>query len=193
MPHDHDDFLNVADAAAWLGVHIQTMRRLARQKKLPAFKLGRDWRFRRQALVQWADAQHRVDTPGRDACSVLVIDDDDGVARGLSRLLGGFGCQARLASGGIDGLAQVAQAVPDLILLDLVMPEMNGPEFLAELRRVHPELPVAIVTGYPDSELMIEATRYAPVMLLAKPIEPELLERTVRTALGDKLAMRSKG
>lgn len=51
----------------------------------------------------------------------------------------------------------------------------------------HPELSVVIVTGYPDSELMKRVMQYAPLMLVAKPVEPELLERTVRTAVGEKM------
>ena len=81
----------------------------------------------------------------------------------------------------------VAQDVPDVILLDLKMPDMNGPQFLEELRKTHPDLPVVIVTGYPNSELMQEAAKFAPVMLLAKPVENALLERTVRTVVGAKL------
>ena len=50
-----------------------------------------------------------------------------------------------------------------------------------------PDLPVIIVTGFPDSELMTRAMELAPVMLLAKPVESALLERTVRVALGDRV------
>ena len=85
------------------------------------------------------------------------------------------------------GLELVAKEVPDLILLDLVMPEMHGIQFLQLLREAHPELPVVIVTGYPDSELMKQASQYAPVMLLVKPVDAALLERTVRSVLGEKL------
>jgi len=68
------------------------------------------------------------------------------------------------------------------------MPEMNGPQFLEELRKKYPDLPVVIVTGYPDSELMKQAMHYAPLMLLEKPVDPDLLERTVRMVLGKKTA-----
>ena len=130
------------------------------------------------------------DTP----CSVLVIDDDEKVGKALCRMLTRMGCQARQASGGSEGLALVSQQVPDLILLDLQMPEMDGPQFLEKLRKAHPDLPVVIVTGYPDGELMQQATQFAPLLLLAKPVDAGLLERTVRTALAEKMsAMRSAG
>jgi DNA-binding NarL/FixJ family response regulator len=87
----------------------------------------------------------------------------------------------------------VAREVPGLILLDLVMPEMNGVQFLEQLRKTHPGLPVVIVTGYPDSDLMHQATRYAPLMLVSKPAELEQIERTIRIVLGEPVATRRTG
>lgn len=186
------EFINVFEASALLGVHDQTLRKLARQKRIPAFKVGKEWRFRREALMRWADEQSQVETAGKN-CSVLVIDDDEDVCQAHKRMLAQFGCHARTASGGLAGLELVAQHTPDLILLDLKMPDMNGPQFLAKLRQVHRDLPVVVATGYPDSELMKDAARYAPVLLLAKPIEAKLLERTVRTVMGETIARRSSG
>jgi len=90
---------------------------------------------------------------------VLVIDDDEKICRATGRLLTRFGCRVRQATAGKEGLELVAQEAPDLILLDLVMPEMNGIQFLELLRENNPDLPVVIVTGYPDSELMKEAAQ----------------------------------
>ena len=182
-----NDFINVFEASALLGVHDQTLRKLARQKKIPAFKVGKDWRFRREALVRWADDQHLADNVGDRSCFVLIIDDDDDVCASLARIVKKIGCRAQKATGGSAGLALVAQETPDIILLDLMMPEMNGPQFLAELRKTHPKLPVVIVTGYPDSDLMQQAMQYAPIMLLSKPVETDLLLRTMQTILADKL------
>ena len=92
-----------------------------------------------------------------------------------------------------EGLPLVSKQGPDLILLDLKMPDMNGPQFLARLRETHPHLPVVIVTGYPDGELMKKTMQFAPVMLIAKPVEPELLERTMRTVLGHKMTALRTG
>jgi len=187
-----NDFMNVSEAASLLGVHIQTLRKLARQKKIPAFKLGRDWRFRKQALIRWADEQ-QLESSGENASSVLIIDDEEKVRAALTGMVKRFGCRTRQVADGIAALALVAEETPDVILLDLKMPGMNGPQFLAELRKDHQELPVVIVTGYPNGELMQRASQYPPVMLLAKPVEPEHLERTLRTLVGAKSKLTSRG
>jgi excisionase family DNA binding protein len=183
------DILNIGGAAAFLGAHEQTIRKLARRGGIPAFKVGRDWRFRKEAVLRWSEEQQ----PGGGRCSVLVIDDEETVCKTLVRIVKRFGCPARQALSGAKGLELVAQEVPDLILLDLMMPDMSGPQFLEELRKTHPALPVVIVTGYPDSDLMKQATLYAPVMLLSKPVEAELLERTVRSVVGGKAASITRG
>jgi excisionase family DNA binding protein len=173
---------NIREAAAFLGAHEQTVRKLARSRVLPAFKVGRDWRFRREALVRWSEEQHR----GGGGCSVIAIDDDEAFLRAMRRMLERIGCEVRLATSGEEGLSMVRERAPSLILLDLKMPDMSGPQMLAELRKTHPALPVVIVTGYPDSNLIQEASRYAPLLVLAKPLDPALLERTIRAVDGNK-------
>ncbi len=121
-------------------------------------------------------------------CSVLVVDDEDSTCKALVRIEEGFGCRVRQATSGAKGLEFVEEEVPDLILLDIMMPGMNAPQFLKRLRETHPDLPVVIVTGYPDSNLMKQAMNYAPVMLLGKPVDAGLLERTLRLLVDEKVA-----
>ena len=182
-----NEFLNVFEASALLGVHDQTLRKLARQKRIPAFKVGKEWRFRREALIQWADEQGQEAEEERIECSVLVIDDEENVCKAMAGALKRIGCQATCTTRAAQGLELVKEDEPDLILLDLKMPNMNGPQFLARLRDTHLHLPEVIVTGYPESDLMLEAAQYAPIMLLSKPMEHEPLERTIRSFLGEKL------
>ncbi len=96
----------------------------------------------------------------------------------MRRTLERFGCRVRLATDGMEGLHLVRKETPNIILLDLKMPDMSGPQFLEELRKTYPALPVVTVTGYPNSDMMKQAMLYAPLMLLSKPADAELLERT---------------
>lgn len=176
------EVLDAHQAADFLGAHVETVRRLARRGDIPSFKLGSEWRFSREALRRWFGEQRRGTAP-----TILVVDDDPEIVRGLTKLVERLGCKARGATNGALALEHVEQDPPALILLDLQMPDMNGAEFLDRLRLRHPDLPVVIVTGYPDSALMQRAAQHAPIMVLPKPARPQQVERTVRTILGDSL------
>ncbi len=52
-----NDVLNTKDAAIYLGAHIETIRRLARRGEIPAYKIGKDWRYRKKALTEWIESQ----------------------------------------------------------------------------------------------------------------------------------------
>jgi len=175
----NNEVLNAQEAADFFGAHVETVRRLARKGDIPAYKIGKDWRFSREALISWAETQPLRRKPP----FVLVIDDDDGVRKLMRRFLEAEGYRVCLASDGAQGLAWLNRESVNLILLDLKMPGMNGPEFLKEMRKINHELPVIVVTGYPDGDLMAEAIRYGPITLLAKPIDRGQLMLAVRTAL----------
>ena len=91
---------------------------------------------------------------GRGGGSVLVVDDDDILRRGLMQVLEKNGWTVREADNGVSGLARLVDALPDIIVLDLMMPEVDGFEFLDALRH-HPEwreIPVVVITAKDLSE-----------------------------------------
>ena len=180
------EVLTTKEAAVFLRAHVETVRRLATRGAIPAFKVGKDWRFRKEALIGWSEGQRSSSKKPL----VLIVDDDPLICRAMGRLVESLGCNTCSAQDGREGLAQVARETPDLILLDLLMPNMNGLQFLEELRVSHPDLPVVIVTGHEDSELMRQVTKYAPLMVLSKPVAPGQLERTVRMMVADKLTVQ---
>jgi len=185
MPRN-PDALSAREAADYLGAHVETVRRLARRGEIPAYKMGEDWRFRRKALLRWAETHHLR----RREPHVLVVDDEKMIRDLLRRLLEREGYRVVTASEGGEGLDHVAHGPPDVVLLDLKMAGMSGVEFLRRFREEHADIPVLVVTGYPDSDLMAQAMRYGPVTLLPKPVEQEQLLRSVRIALGGSLAGR---
>lgn len=176
--------LNTQAAANLLGVHVETIRRLARKGKLPSFKIGKDWRFKRDALLQWMETHSNH----RHAPCLLVIDNEANIRKLLRRLLEKQGYRVITAANGHEGLAYTRQESIQLVLLDLNMPEMNGPEVVRELKKHSPSLPVIIVTGYPDSHLMMEVNVQCPVMLVPKPIDKNVLLSAVNITLEGTLS-----
>ena len=178
MMQNHD-VLDAKEAALFMRTHVETVRRLARKGAIPAFKVGKDWRFRRGSLERWADSHEMK----QQAATVLVVDDEEEFRKVLRGMLEPAGYRVLEASDGTEGLRRVDNDSPDLVLLDLKMPGMDGPEFLGRLRQNRPDIPVVIVTGYPDSDLMMEAMHYGPLLLEAKPVERTRLLRTLKTVL----------
>ena len=182
--------MRAQEAADLLGAHVETIRRLARRGEIPAFKVGKVWRFRRERLLQWAETHHVRDREPH----VLILDDEKVVRDVLRGVLEAEGYRVTTASEGEAGLRSVAQVTPNLVILDLAMPGMNGLGFLGRFRPAYPETPVMIVTGYPDSELMAQALRYGPVTLLAKPVDgPQVLRAVHLTLCGALDGYRLRG
>lgn len=173
------DVLDAHEAAWLLGAHVESVRRLARKGDIPAYKIGKDWRFSKPALERWAETHHL-----RERAPLVLVVDGEKSFRDTTRLfLEGASCRVATAANGEEALELVRRETPDLVLLDLVMPGMSGVVVLKELHRMDPELPVVVVTAYPDSELMSQALRFPPVTLLPKPVEKATLLTTVNRVL----------
>jgi len=70
-----------------------------------------------------------------------------------------------------------------LLFLDLKMPEMDGAELLKQIRTIKPEMPVTVVTGYPESDLMMKALNYGPLGVMKKPFKSSDVLTSVRNYL----------
>jgi CheY-like chemotaxis protein len=114
------------------------------------------------------------------AANVLVVDDDEDVVELLRFLLESNGYRATVAMNGREALEAVVSGLPDLILLDLKMPIMDGPTFALELRRRHSSAPpIVVVTAADDARK--RATEISAAGWIAKPFEPaELLSVVAR-------------
>ncbi len=102
---------------------------------------------------------------------VLVIDDDTQVREALATLLERNGFAVITASTGKAGVAQVVATSPDLVLSDIMMPEMDGFEMLKKLKEMDGDLPVVLMTGYSSIEGAIKAIRFGADEYLTKPLD----------------------
>jgi excisionase family DNA binding protein len=176
------EIIDVSTAARLLGLHEETLRRMARNGQIPAFKVGRGWRFNRSTLHEWAEAQRRPETRKR----VLVIDDQELDLELIGVAVEEAGFTVVTANSGAKALDIMRQELPDIVLLDLKMPGMDGPTVLSEIRKAYGSIPVILITGYPDSDLVSKALDFGPVTLLAKPVNPQQLASTAQMALNGR-------
>ena len=172
--------MNVREASELLTIHPNTVRQYAQAGVIPALKMGPRWRFRRQSLLAWLDAQERQSEHRR----VLVVEDEEEVSDVVRLTLEDVGYRVTIAGTGVDAVAMLDTELPDLVLLDLRLPGMSGVDVLRAVRERSPDTQVIIITGYPDSDLVQRALRVSPVMMLAKPVHPETLLGAVATVMG---------
>ena len=114
-----------------------------------------------------------------------MVDDEPAIRDLIEFHLARDGYEIHQSGNGQEGLRLLRSQAVDLILLDLKMPGMNGSDFLRQMQERGLGLPVIIITGYPDSDLVMEAMRYGPITLLAKPLSKNMLLKAVRTELRD--------
>ena len=127
---------------------------------------------------------HGPERPWRGEGRVIVVDDDPMVRNVARRLLESFGLTVQAVEGGPEALELVGADPPavDAVLLDMTMPEMNGSEVFEQLRRIRPDLPVVLMSGYHEDELSSELSAGISGFV-QKPFTPADLARRMRFAL----------
>jgi excisionase family DNA binding protein len=173
------DILTIRDVAVYLTLPISTAYRLAERRRLPGCKVGRQWRFHKAALDDWFRRQANV-----RHVSILVVDDEPRIRELFSSSLHADHRTVLTAASGEEALVMARHTEFDVVLLDLAMPGLNGVETFRELRAIRPWLPVIIVTGHPDSDLMAQALAVGPFTLIPKPIDMKTLRQTVSVLVG---------
>ncbi len=114
---------------------------------------------------------------------ILVVDDDLGVCHSLRDLLTQEGCQVEVATGGREGLARLETTVVDLVLSDVVMPDLDGYQLFQQVRQRWPGLPVVLMTAFHfDKDHVIKRSRMAGVdgVVYKKPIDPPRLREIIK-------------
>ena len=114
---------------------------------------------------------------------ILIVDDDQGTLASLSRAFALEGYTALTAPSAARGLERLAEEPVDAILSDVVMPEMDGLDFLARVKERAPEVPVILMSGQATVETAVKATRLGALDFVEKPIGLDRLLLTLRNAL----------
>ena len=116
---------------------------------------------------------------------VMAIDDDENILSFMQSAFEGLGlnrhCSLKTYSNGLEAVLQIGEEKPDLILLDIVMPNLNGLELAEKIRKMHRDIKIIILTGYP--EYLTEDERGKFLDYMTKPIDLRKLHETILKAL----------
>jgi excisionase family DNA binding protein len=176
-PVGEPEWLTLGQAAKFLGVAQSTIRKWSDQGRVPAFYTpGGHRRYRRRDLEAFVD---RSGPAGKASGPLVLVVDDDARLREYMRVnLEIEGYTVREAASAEQALEAISDQAPDLVLLDVVMPGVDGWQLLQSLQERHGSLPVIMFSGKVDENSMAEAEERGARGFVGKPFDPqELLNR----------------
>jgi len=189
-------FLTTEEVLEYLQVTQRTVYRLIKAGRIPAVRVGRQWRFRKQDVDRWLESQQ-----GRSARAaavigtarpvpehrprILVVDDEAGIRELLAKTLAVAEYDVDLAAGGQEALERLHREQYDLVITDLRMPGVDGLTLIREARRFMPQLPIIIITGYSTEASAIEAINLGVNGYLTKPFRVPKVLSVAAKALGE--------
>ena len=183
-PGSEPDWLTLGQGAKYLGVAQSTIRKWSDQGRLPAFYTpGGHRRYRRSDLDTFLERSG----PGgrtREGPSILIVDDDPSLRGFVRASLELEGYSVREAGSAEEGLAALEQESPALILLDVMMPKVDGWEMLRRVRERHgvEAIPVLMFSGKVDESENEVASRGAQGFI-GKPFDPQQLIESAKQML----------
>ena len=123
---------------------------------------------------------------------ILLVDDEDEFARILSERLEARGLKVEVADSGLAAIEKVRQKTFDVVVLDMVMPMMDGMETLKRLKAENPELQVILLTGYATVEKGVAAIQMGAADFLEKPADIDRLMEKIKNAAVKKTLLVEK-
>lgn len=167
-----EELMNIKEAATYLRLNYMTVYKLAQKRRLPAFKVGGNWRFKRDVLDNWLTQQANANLG-----TVLVIDDDPEINELLKQTIKDQQYGVVSASTAAAALEELEKQHFDLIFLDLLLCESNGTQLLKSIKEKDKNAVIALVYSSADESLTFKAMASGPLMLIRKPIrEKDVLE-----------------
>jgi two-component system cell cycle sensor histidine kinase/response regulator CckA len=194
-----ETFLTTEEVLEYLQVNLRTVYRLIKAGKIPAVRVGRQWRFRKRDIDAWLDSQRprgggaarpqppapTRPSPGTTRPRVLVVDDEASIRDLLSKTLALAEYDVDVAPDGRSALERMRLYPYDLLIADLKMPGMDGLTVIREAKRYKGDLPVIIITGFSTESSAIEAVNLGVAGYLTKPFRvPQVLAAAAK-ALGE--------
>lgn len=118
------------------------------------------------------------------SATILIVDDEESILKALGGILEDEGYKTLCAGDGIEALEVAQRETPDLVMLDIWMPRMEGLETLQRLKALHPGLVVIMMSGHGTIETAVKSTKMGAYDFIEKPLSLEKVIVTVTNALG---------
>ena len=182
------EWLTLGQAAKYVGVAQSTMRKWSDLGRVSAFYTpGGHRRYRRADLDQFLDSSGPPSgaSPGGGGPLVLIVDDDRQLREYVRVNLEAEGYVVREAASAAEGLAALGEQSPDLILLDVMMPQVDGWEMLQQIHE-HTgvgAIPVVMFSGKVDERSAAEAESRGAQGFIGKPFDPSALIESTKQLL----------
>lgn len=126
-------------------------------------------------------------------CNILLVDDEKTMVKYLSKRLIKKGFEISIAYNGLEALEQVKAADFDVVLLDVLMPGMNGIDTLKEIKKIKPRTEVIMLTGHASVEAGIEGMKAGAFNYIMKPFDPNELVAEIHLAYEQRRIMKKEG
>jgi len=195
-----ETFLTTEEVLEYLQVNLRTVYRLIKAGKIPAVRVGRQWRFRKRDIDAWLDSQRargsaravgaaqpaaRTRPLANERPRILVVDDEASIRDLLAKTLALAEYEVDVAPDGRSAMDRLRMYPYDLLIADLKMPGLDGLTLIREAKRLKPDIPVIIITGFSTESSAIEAVNLGVAGYLTKPFRvPQVLAAAAK-ALGE--------
>lgn len=124
--------------------------------------------------------------------TILIVDDDIDMCHSLREWLTDKGYSVDIAQTGKESLEKIKRWRYNLIVSDIVMPDMSGIKILQNAKKIHPDIYTIIITGYASTKTAIESLRYGAYDYITKPFKLNRLEEVIKHALSDQALVAKK-
>ena len=191
-----ENLMDIKQTAEYLQMNKMTVYKLAQQGKIPAFKVASEWRFKKELIDAWLMSQLRgahefkklkIERDSEEIKTVLIVDDEEIIREFFRRTLSEY--KVLTAASGEEAVYLIKKDRPDLVLLDIRMPGIDGIETLRQIKHIDPSIAVVILSAHGTLKTNIEAARLGAYDSIAKPFD--LAE--MKVVIKDAMAYNNKG
>jgi excisionase family DNA binding protein len=184
-----ETFLTTEEVLEYLQVNLRTVYRLIKAGKIPAVRVGRQWRFRKRDIDAWLDSQRTRGVAAPSSASaptrterrarILVVDDEASIRDLLAKVLKDY--DVDVVPDGRSAIELLRLYPYNLLIVDLKMPGMDGLSVIREGKRLKSDLRVIVITGYSTEASAIDALNLGVDGYLTKPFRVnQVLEQAAK-------------